>query len=202
MSDAFVCVSFFGCGVFRSDYSNATDLHIAVTTSAGDIVEFDRYGLRRHRREDNPRDWWQSLLVGDLPEPWYDYWDEVLEQVSTLFLIPHRNDNRNCNTNSFICFFVRFADSHRDGRLPATRRAVTIATHLFWPSCRLWAMPSSAMRPAQRPASVRSILCLAPPPPANISPCIVDSVGRASMCIASSPSNPNNVPSKRISAMA
>lgn len=67
-----------------SDYSNATDLHIAVTTSGGDIVEFDRHGLQRHRREDNPRDWWQSLLVGDLPEPWYDYWDEMLDQVSLL----------------------------------------------------------------------------------------------------------------------
>ncbi|ALC40151.1 CG9967 [Drosophila busckii] len=68
-------------GDFLNDYSNATDLHIAVTTSAGDIVEFDRHGLRRHRRDDNPRDWWQSLLVGDLPEPWHDYWDELLQQI-------------------------------------------------------------------------------------------------------------------------
>ncbi|KAH8377835.1 hypothetical protein KR093_007314, partial [Drosophila rubida] len=68
-------------GDFLNDYSNATDLHIAVTTSAGDIVEFDRYGLRRHRRDDNPRDWRQSLLVGDLPEPWHDYWDEILDQI-------------------------------------------------------------------------------------------------------------------------
>jgi len=67
---------------FRSDYSNATDLHIAVTTSGGDIVEFDRFGLRRHRRDDNPPEWRQSLMVGDVPEPWHDFWDEVLEQVS------------------------------------------------------------------------------------------------------------------------
>lgn len=72
----------------HSDYSNATDLHIAVTTSGGDIVEFDRHGLQRHRRDDNPCDWWQSLLVGDLPEPWYDYWDEMLEQVSVAFRFP------------------------------------------------------------------------------------------------------------------
>lgn len=68
---------------FRSDYSNATDLHIAVTTSGGDIVEFDRIGLRRHRRDDNPPEWRQSLLVGDVPEPWHDFWDEVLQQVSS-----------------------------------------------------------------------------------------------------------------------
>ncbi|XP_022228088.2 MKRN2 opposite strand protein [Drosophila obscura] len=68
-------------GDFLNDYSNATDLHIAVTTSGGDIVEFDRDGLRRHRRDDNPREWWQSLLVGDVPEPWHDYWDEMLQQI-------------------------------------------------------------------------------------------------------------------------
>ncbi|XP_068151975.1 MKRN2 opposite strand protein [Drosophila tropicalis] len=68
-------------GDFLNDYNNSTDLHIAVTTSAGDIVEFDRYGLQRHRRDDNPHEWSQSLLVGDVPEPWYDYWDDVLEQI-------------------------------------------------------------------------------------------------------------------------
>ncbi|XP_017047523.1 MKRN2 opposite strand protein [Drosophila ficusphila] len=68
-------------GDFLNDYSNATDLHIAVTTSGGDIVEFDRFGLRRHRREDNPAEWRQSLLVGDVPEPWHDFWDEVLQQI-------------------------------------------------------------------------------------------------------------------------
>ncbi|EDW53984.1 GM18237 [Drosophila sechellia] len=68
-------------GDFLNDYSNATDLHIAVTTSGGDIVEFDRFGLRRHRRDDNPPEWRQSLMVGDVPEPWHDFWDEVLQQI-------------------------------------------------------------------------------------------------------------------------
>ncbi|XP_070133146.1 MKRN2 opposite strand protein [Drosophila bipectinata] len=68
-------------GDFLNDYNNATDLHIAVTTSGGDIVEFDRIGLRRHRRDDNPAEWRQSLLVGDVPEPWHDFWDEVLQQI-------------------------------------------------------------------------------------------------------------------------
>ncbi|XP_017075262.2 MKRN2 opposite strand protein [Drosophila eugracilis] len=68
-------------GDFLNDYNNATDLHIAVTTSGGDIVEFDRFGLRRHRRDDNPTEWRQSLLVGDVPEPWHDFWDEVLQQI-------------------------------------------------------------------------------------------------------------------------
>lgn len=56
-------------------------MHIAVTTSTGCVVEFDRHGLRRHRT-DNMSEWWQCLLVGDVPEPWYDYWDQVLFEVS------------------------------------------------------------------------------------------------------------------------
>ncbi|XP_061388280.1 phosphatidylinositol 3,4,5-trisphosphate 3-phosphatase cnrN-like, partial [Musca vetustissima] len=64
-------------GDFLNDYNNTTDLHIAVTTSTGCVVEFDRHGLRRHRTA-NMSDWWQCLLVGDVPEPWYDYWDQVL----------------------------------------------------------------------------------------------------------------------------
>lgn len=74
---------YWSVSLFHSDYNNSTDLHIAVTTSTGCVVEFDRYGLRRHR-PDNTRmsDWWQCLLVGDVPEPWYDYWDDILQQVS------------------------------------------------------------------------------------------------------------------------
>ncbi|EDW11528.1 uncharacterized protein Dmoj_GI17189, isoform B [Drosophila mojavensis] len=96
-------------GDFLNDYSNATDLHIAVTTSGGDIVEFDRDGLRRHRREDNPRDWWQSLLVGDVPEPWHYYWDEVLEQIcgdSTRWSIArYEESSHNCYT--FVLAFLQ-----------------------------------------------------------------------------------------------
>ncbi|EDV99322.1 MKRN2 opposite strand protein [Drosophila grimshawi] len=96
-------------GDFLNDYSNATDLHIAVTTSAGDIVEFDRDGLQRHRRDDNPRDWWQSLLVGDVPEPWHDYWDEVLQQIcaqSTRWSIAcYEETSHNCYT--FVLAFLQ-----------------------------------------------------------------------------------------------
>lgn len=70
-TDCFLC----------SDYNNTTDLHIAVTTSNGCIVEFDRQGLRRHRT-DRLGEWGQCLFVNDVPEAWYDYWDEVLIQVT------------------------------------------------------------------------------------------------------------------------
>lgn len=73
-----ICVYF----VYFSDYNNQTDLHIAVTTSSGTIVEFDRHGLRRHAPKDfNKSLWEQSLLVECVPEPWYDHWDDVLSKV-------------------------------------------------------------------------------------------------------------------------
>lgn len=43
-------------------------------------------------------DWWQCLLVGDVPEPWYDYWDQVLFEVS-------------CNANA-IC--MQFSELSHD----------------------------------------------------------------------------------------
>ncbi|XP_061400979.1 uncharacterized protein LOC133336716 [Musca vetustissima] len=70
-------------GDFLNDYNDTTDLHIAVTTSTGCVVEFDRHGLRRHRTA-NMTDWWQCLLVGDVPEPWY-----VIELRDTGIYVHH-----------------------------------------------------------------------------------------------------------------
>ncbi|XP_017130158.1 MKRN2 opposite strand protein [Drosophila elegans] len=96
-------------GDFLNDYSNATDLHIAVTTSGGDIVEFDRFGLRRHRRDDNPPEWRQSLMVGDVPEPWHDFWDEVLQQVcaqtARWSIASYAEESHNCY--AFVLAFLQ-----------------------------------------------------------------------------------------------
>ncbi|XP_013102756.2 uncharacterized protein LOC106083964 [Stomoxys calcitrans] len=95
-------------GDFLNDYNNTTDLHIAVTTSTGCVVEFDRHGLRRHRT-DNMSDWWQCLLVGDVPEPWYDYWDQVLYEVCQQpdkWTVSHyHEDKHNCYT--FVLTFLQ-----------------------------------------------------------------------------------------------
>ncbi|XP_001356626.1 MKRN2 opposite strand protein isoform X1 [Drosophila pseudoobscura] len=111
-------------GDFLNDYSNATDLHIAVTTSGADIVEFDREGLRRHRRDDNPREWRQSLLVGDVPEPWHDYWDEVLQQIcaqSTRWSITsYEETSHNC-----YAFVLAFLQALGHGQLSEAARSKT-----------------------------------------------------------------------------
>lgn len=66
---------------FHSDYNNNTDLHIAVTTSTGIIVEFDSHGLRQHSLNDSRSPWEQSLVVESIPEAWWDFWDEILFKV-------------------------------------------------------------------------------------------------------------------------
>jgi Domain of unknown function (DUF4796) len=66
---------------FSSDYNNKTDLHIALTTSQGVIVEFDKHGLRRHTTRDGMSLWEQSLVVKTVSEAWYDHWDETLSKV-------------------------------------------------------------------------------------------------------------------------
>lgn len=78
--------TFYSLSSFNSDYNNKTDLHIALTTSQGIIVEFDKHGLRRHTTRDGFSLWEQSLVVETVPEPWYEHWDDTLTKVSkTLF---------------------------------------------------------------------------------------------------------------------
>jgi hypothetical protein len=64
-----------------SDYNNKTDLHIALTTSQGVIVEFDKHGLRRHNTTRDGSLWEQSLIVKSVSEAWYEHWDETLSKV-------------------------------------------------------------------------------------------------------------------------
>lgn len=63
---------------------NSKDLHIGVTTSSGEIVEFDRHGLRRHSSKEGQSEWAQSLLVEQVPEAWCDHWDSVLGEVTAV----------------------------------------------------------------------------------------------------------------------
>ncbi|CAO1425564.1 unnamed protein product [Diamesa tonsa] len=99
-------------GDFLNDYNNQTDLHIAVTTSSGTIVEFDRHGLRRHAPKDfNKSLWEQSLLVESVPEPWYDHWDDVLSKTckqSSWTDTAYKKDTHNCYT--FVLNFLQALD--------------------------------------------------------------------------------------------
>ena len=60
----FVC-----SGSFLADYNNKSNLHIAVTDSRGEVVEFDQSGLRRGGlSQSGARTDWSQCLVVNLGE--------------------------------------------------------------------------------------------------------------------------------------
>ena len=42
-------INYIVSGTFLTDYTNKSNLHIAVTDSRGEVVEFDQHGLHRQR---------------------------------------------------------------------------------------------------------------------------------------------------------
>lgn len=58
----------------HSNYNNSTDLHIAVTTSQGLIIEYDRQGLKRLSSGESDERWEQSLSVS----PRFSHIEEIL----------------------------------------------------------------------------------------------------------------------------
>ncbi|XP_052871210.1 MKRN2 opposite strand protein-like [Anopheles cruzii] len=68
-------------GDFLSSFQNQENLHIALTSLSGDITEYDTEGLVETSAK-NSDDWNQCLLVAQVPEGWYDRWEEVLAACS------------------------------------------------------------------------------------------------------------------------
>nr|CAD7422055.1 unnamed protein product [Timema poppensis] len=66
-------------GDFLNDYPSCKDLHIAVTSANGQVVEFDSAGLQ-HGRTDM---WQQCLVVKGASRPWTEHWDRTLQEVSS-----------------------------------------------------------------------------------------------------------------------
>ena len=61
MSLPYLIIDLCHSGTFLDDYNNKSNLHIAVTDSQGEVVEYDQTGLRRDRSEA-----WQQCLVVNL----------------------------------------------------------------------------------------------------------------------------------------
>lgn len=90
-------------GDFLNDYLNSKDLHIAVTSSSGSVVEFDKGGLQFHQTEL----WKQCLVICGASGPWLDHWDTVLKQITEQDCWSARRyneDNFNCYT--FVLTFL------------------------------------------------------------------------------------------------
>ncbi|XP_035916560.1 MKRN2 opposite strand protein isoform X2 [Anopheles stephensi] len=72
-------------GDFLTSFQNQNNLHIALTSSSGTIVEFDVNGLAKtppKSKHSTANEWDQCLIIAQIPEPWYDRWDEVLEKIA------------------------------------------------------------------------------------------------------------------------
>jgi hypothetical protein len=63
---------------YFSDYLNSMDLHIGVTNSEGNVVEYDKGGLQQHRA----RLWCQCLVVDGAAGPWREHWDSTLKVMT------------------------------------------------------------------------------------------------------------------------
>ncbi|XP_023320239.1 MKRN2 opposite strand protein isoform X2 [Eurytemora carolleeae] len=111
-------------GNFLDDYSNKSNLHIAVTDSSGEVYEFDRQGLHRDRTYD-----WENCLVLDLSgadplvlemiqDPdWGEYWDICLNQTAGSDAFTRENyheDDNNC-FNFVLSFLLSLNQSPFSG---------------------------------------------------------------------------------------
>lgn len=96
-----------------SSFQNQNNLHIGLTSSNGTIYEFDVKGLVKtpfNNRTVALKDesWDQCLVIAQVPESWYDRWDEVLEQISTdqsWSEETYEKDSHNCY--SFVLGFLQ-----------------------------------------------------------------------------------------------
>ncbi|XP_050079137.1 MKRN2 opposite strand protein [Anopheles maculipalpis] len=97
-------------GDFLSSFKNQNNLHIALTSSNGTVVEFDLNGLAKIPPKSKPsttKGWDQCLLIAQVPEPWYDRWDEVLEKIAgdpAWRKNMYQEDTHNCYT--FVLSFL------------------------------------------------------------------------------------------------
>lgn len=98
-------------GDFLSSFQNQTNLHIALTSSNGTVIEFDVNGLAKIAAKSKPSstttEWDQCLVIAQVPESWYDRWDEVLEKMASdpsWRKEMYQEDTHNCYT--FVLSFL------------------------------------------------------------------------------------------------
>lgn len=97
------------CGDFLSNFQNSTNLHIALTDSCGSIVEFDSPGLLwTLSKQVDKAQWRQCLLIIQVPESWYNEWDQTLRDVIERGDWRRRKyDEDRMNCYSFVLDFLR-----------------------------------------------------------------------------------------------
>lgn len=96
-------------GDFLRFFVNQQSLHIGLTASDGSIFEYDVDGLK-HTLARNNRDieWNQCILIAQVSLPWYDKWDDLLQQFfesSHWKKENYHEQSQNCYT--FILSFLK-----------------------------------------------------------------------------------------------
>lgn len=92
----------------NSNYENASDLHIGIVDSEGNIYEYDINGVRFGRRNSS---WNQCIAIQVTKEKsqmWKDYWDHTLAVLSTSDQwTPENYDEQENNCYSFVITFLK-----------------------------------------------------------------------------------------------
>jgi len=106
-------------GTFLTDYTNKSHLHIAITDSRGDVVEFDQGGVHK----DRSLEWAQCLVVGLAEaEPrvadmvgdpdWGEYWDLCLARTLERDWSREMYSEEENNCFSFVLTFLTELNQH------------------------------------------------------------------------------------------
>lgn len=83
-------------GDFLDNYSVTNDLHIGVTNSHGNVIEYDKCGLVKNN---NPK-WKDCTAIRLVPESWETFWDNVLTEMEN----DSKWNSNNYHDSTFNCF--------------------------------------------------------------------------------------------------
>ncbi|KAL5291552.1 MKRN2OS family protein [Megaselia abdita] len=94
-------------GTFLDDFGNSSDLHIAVTTSDGDLVEFNIQGLKELSSSESNKEWSSCLVIESVPQNWHSLWDEKLSSMcNDYFWKSAQYHEQHLNCYSFVLSFL------------------------------------------------------------------------------------------------
>lgn len=94
-------------GTFLDDFGNSSDLHIAVTNSNAEIVEFNIPGLKILSQTETNTEWSQCLVIERVAPSWFSLWDEKLLSMIDGFWKTAKYHEQNLNCYSFVLSFLK-----------------------------------------------------------------------------------------------
>lgn len=94
-------------GTFLDDFVNSSDLHIAVTKSNRELVEFNIAGLQTLSSSESNKEWSSCLVIETVPPNWQSLWDEKLfDMCNDPFWKSAQYHEQNLNCYSFVLTFL------------------------------------------------------------------------------------------------